>query len=186
MLKKYLSNKNIHKASTEELSSAYLRALQEEELADDIAEFMINRWLLKNTEVYNYFADELKKINPDFTQLEEIDHPTSVQIIERSNTLFGSPKTYLFAILNSVVLSPKSLEELAEKAKQEKQTHEEKLESKTKMQSIEEIQQNYEQQLAKITDKYEKKLQGLQKKYHQDVDSLKKQISALQKKLSQA
>lgn len=182
-VKKYLVNKNFQKATTEELVDAYIRALEEEELADDIAEFMINRWLLKNTEVYNFFADELKKINPDFTELEEIDHESSVQIVEKANSQFGAPKTYLFSVLNSVVLSPKAFDELAKQATQEKQIKEDQEQTQNQLRSIEDMQRNYDLQIARITDKYEKKLQGLQKKYLQDVESLKKQVSQLQKKL---
>ena len=184
-VKKYLSNKNFQKASTEDLTNAYIKALQEEELADDIAEFMINRWLLKNTEIYNFFAQELQQINPDFTELEEIAHDASLDIIERANQQFGAPKTYLFSVLNSVVFSPEAFDQLAKRAENEKEEQRSQEESYKQQQSLESMQRNYDQQLARITDKYEKKLQGLQKKYLQDTESLKKQIAQLHKKISQ-
>src|ERR1700726_3667878 len=70
-VKKYLSSKNIHKVTTEELAEAYQKAIQEEQ-GEELAEFITSRWLLKNSEMYEFFEKQLSQIHPDFTNLEEI------------------------------------------------------------------------------------------------------------------
>src|ERR1700753_103218 len=95
-VKKFLSSKNIHKVSTDELAQAYQKAIQEEEQGEELAEFITSRWLLKNSELYNFFEQQLSQINPDFTNLEEIELGQAQALIDASIHEFGAPHTYLF------------------------------------------------------------------------------------------
>lgn len=54
-VKKFLSSKNVHKVTIEELAEAYQKAIQEEEQGEELAEFITSRWLLKNSELYEFF-----------------------------------------------------------------------------------------------------------------------------------
>lgn len=182
-VKKFLGSKNIHKVTNEELSEAYLKAIQEEEQGENLAEFMTSRWLLKNSEMYEFFEAELMKINPDFASLEEIAPNHAQALIDASTNEFGALHTYLFSVLNSVVFPKESFEKLKKQAQQYQEKHEEETRLHADQANVEQMRKNFDRELARTVDKYEKKLTGLQKKYVTDVDSLKKQIAQLQRKL---
>lgn len=182
--KKYLSGKNVNKLTTEDFVQAYSQALDQEENAEEIAEFVTNRWLLKNTELYDYFERALTQISPDFTQLTEIDSQRSQEIVEGSVVLFGAPKTYLFSVMNSVVFPKDVYEKLDKRAKQEQQKVEEEETAQLERATQEAMKAQYEEKIARLMDKYSKKILGLEKKYLQDTEALRKQIVNLQKKLN--
>lgn len=181
-VKTYFENKNVNKLTAEELVAGYQQALAKEEKASDIAEFIFNRWLLKNTELYQYFEDSLTKIDPNFTDLKELSQDKSLIIAEGSVRHFGAPKTYIFSVINSVVFPKTVFDQLR---KQAAKSHEEESKEATiqkEQQSLAAMEKNHQLELARLTDKYEKKLLGLQKKYTLDTENLKKQIATLQRK----
>jgi hypothetical protein len=183
-MKKYFTGKNINKLVAEDLVHAYSIALEQEENAEGIAEFLTNRWLLKNTELYNYFENALSKISSDFTQITEIDKDRSREIIEGSITHFGAPRTYLFAVMNSVVFPKEIYEDLDQLAKESLKKMEQDEATHQKQLAHESLVQHHEEQMARLKDKYEKKLLGMERKYIQDMEALRKQIAALQKRLN--
>ena len=181
--KKFLASKNFQKASTEELAQAYQQAIAEEENGEEIAEFIASRWLLKNSELYHFFEEQLSKIDANFTELEELSPEHSQKLIQASNSEFGAPLTYLFAVLNSVVFPAESFQSLKKQAIEKNQQQMEESQSQEEQNSLDSMRRKFEQDVNRLTDKYEKKLSGLQKKYTTDIDTLKKQISQLQRKL---
>lgn len=181
-IKKYFPGKNINKLSSEELVQGYFAAVQSEDNGEDIAEFITNRWLLKNGDIYNYFETELRKINPDFTAIQKIEEPQAKRMVEESTKEFGAESTYLFSVINSVAFSDDIFADLSRKAEHEAKSAKQQAEESFARQNVEQMQRSFEQQIARLSDKYEKKLSGLQKKYIQDTEALKKQISALQRK----
>lgn len=182
-VKKFLASKNIHKLTTEELAQAYDKAIQEEEKGEDLAEFITSRWMIKNSELYEFFEKYLSQIQVDFASIEELTPQQSQTIIEAASHEFGAPRTYLFSVLNSVVFPRESFEKLKHKAKEQQTRQEEISRQAEENQSVEELCKEHEREMARLSDKYEKKLAGLQKKYLTDVEALKKQIAALQRKL---
>lgn len=184
-LKKYFSSQNINKLTIEEFSNGYNKAIEQEEKGEEIAEFIANRWLLKNNDLYQCFEEELQKITPDFTQLELLEDSQSRTILEKAVPSFGAIRTYLFSVLNGVVFSPVILEELHEEAQGERNREFAAQEAEEEQSSLESLQKNYEQKIVRLVDKYEKKLSGLEKRYHQDVGALKKQLATLQRRLEQ-
>ena len=183
-VKNYFPSKNINKLTTEELAEAYHNAIMQEENGDNIGEFIANRWLVKNSELYQYFEAELSKINPDFNEIAEISKEQAAPLMTNSVRQFGAFRTYVFCVLNSVVFPKQIFDELEKLAKDEIRVHEEEEKVEMEKSSIDSLHRSYEQQLARITDKYEKRLQGLQKKYLIDMEALKKQIASLQRKLN--
>jgi hypothetical protein len=179
--KKYFAGKNPSKLTVDELIHGYTRAIDEG--MEPLGEFIANRWLLKNSEIYNYFEIELMKIDPNFTELKELDKKASEGLIAGSVQHFGAPNTYLFSVLNSVVFPKDLYQELAQKAKKQMHEKEEQEKRHAEKQSLEEMRKDHERELARITDKYEKKLAGLQKKYDNDIEALKMQNAALQRKM---
>lgn len=183
-VKQYLGGKNPNKATVEELSEAYKNAVANGENGEDIAEFICNRWMLKHTDLYSHFEQELSKLFPNFSELEEIDEAHSKTLVANAVKEYGAPNTYQFCVINSVVFPKKVFEELSKKAASEADHAKKEETAKQELKTIEDCKTNYEQQIARLTDKYEKKLGGLQKKYTTDVDALKKQLATLQRKLT--
>jgi hypothetical protein len=184
-VKKFLSSKNMHKVTTEELAQAYRKAIQEEEKGEELAEFITSRWLLKNSELYEFFERQLSQINPDFTNLEEMDSAQAQALIEAAVEQFGAPYTYLFSVLNSVVFPQESFQKLRAQAQQHQEKQKEEERKNVDQLNVDQINKNFEREIERLTDKYEKKLMGLQKKYVTDIESLKKQIAQLQRKLQE-
>lgn len=182
-VKKYFNGKNINKLTLEELTQGYRDALSQEEKAEEIAEFMANRWLFKNSELYQFFEVQLSQINPNFQEIKEIEEKKGKKIIDEANSQFNPIRTYLFTIINSVAFSPVAIKELAQQAKDEASNCEREAEEEETRSASESIESFYEQKIARLTDKYEKKLIGLQKKYSIDLEGLKKQVASLQRKL---
>lgn len=181
--KTYFSNQNLNKITEEELTDGYLKAFGNEEDFEELGEFFANRWLIKNTDLYDFFELSLSKISPDFTSLEILEDPIAEDLMQKSIEKFGAPKAYIFSVFNSVVFPEKILNQFKSQAIEEKKQKEiEKIqEEKDELKRKEE--RNFEQIIARLTDKYEKKLSGLEKKYHADIATLKKQISNLEHKL---
>ncbi|CCB85997.1 MULTISPECIES: hypothetical protein [Parachlamydia] len=183
--KRYFASKNFNKLTVEDFVSAYSQAIEEvePERAEEIAEFIANRWLMRNAELYEFFEGKLNQINPNFQDIQELSPEQSKEILDDALNQFGSFRTYVFSILNSVVFPQIVYEDLRKKADQHIDQTLKQQELDKQERSLEAIKGFYEQQMARMQDKYEKKLSGMQKKYVHDVESLKKQISALQRKL---
>ncbi len=184
-VKKFLASKNIHKVTTDELAEAYQKAIQEEEKGEELAEFITSRWLLKNSDLYGFFEQQLSQINPDFTSLEEISPAQAQALIDASIHQFGAPHTYLFSVLNSVVFPKESFNKLKTKAQQHQEKEVQETQQATEKLTVEQMRKEFEREMGRLTDKYEKKLAGLQKKYVTDVETLKKQVAQLQRRLQQ-
>lgn len=182
--KKYFSNKNIQKLTLDELLEGYRLALAQESMAEALAEYISNRWLLKNSEIYHYFEEQLHRIDPHFNDLVEIEESKAHALMEDAILQFGAPKTYLFSVINSVVFPKNIYDQLGRRAQESVQEEEDNCKIAEEQHSLDMIHQSYQQQIARLTDKYEKKLLGLQKKYTVDVDRLNKQIALLQRKLN--
>lgn len=183
-VKQYFTGKNLNKLTADEIAQAYIHVIENGENAEQVAEFISNRWLLKNTELYQLFEQELSKINPNFNELEEIENHRALEMISKAVNEFGALKTYLFSILNSVVFSQEVYNILAAQADADIRQAELDEQAHTEMKSLQDMQRSHDQQIARLTDKYEKKLLGLQKKYSVDIEALKKQIVSLQRKLN--
>lgn len=184
-VKKFLSSKNIHKVSIDELSQAYQKAIQEEEQGEELAEFITSRWLLKNSDLYEFFEKQLSQINPDFTNLEEMTPTQAQTLIDASIVEFGAPHTYLFSVLNSVVFPSENFQKLKMQAQQHQNQQEEENQKNMEQMNAEQMRKSFDREIARLTDKYEKKLAGLQKKYVVDIENLKKQLAQLQRKMQE-
>jgi hypothetical protein len=182
-LKTYFPSKNPNKLTTEEMVKAYSHAVANADNGENLGEFLTNRWLLKNGDIYHYFEQELNAIAPNFTELSEIDKSKALPLMQHSVDKFGALATYLFSVLNSVVFPDEVYQALRQKAEAEVETEERNELLEKEKQADEDMQKAHAREIARLTDKYEKKLAGLQKKYVQDMDALKKQISALQRRL---
>jgi hypothetical protein len=176
--------KNPSKLTLEELTDAYTKAIAEGEDPEQLAEYIANRWVLKHSDIYYYFEQELAKINPEFSEIKKIDQQLATKIMERAIQQFGTITTYLFCVLNSVVFPEDVYKQLSSNASRQATEKKEEVKADTEKASLETLKRNHDQDIARLVDKYEKKLLGMQKKYLADTEMLKKQIANLQRKLS--
>lgn len=173
----YFGNRPINRLTSEEIFTAYEKELVEGN--SDLGDWVVNRWVFRNGDLYSHFAERLSEVNPEFSEIKSLTEEQSARILEGAAENFGAVAVYLFSMLNGVVFPAKVLKDLSnqavaakEKAKAEAQKH---AEEQTLIAKIEQ----QEREIAR----FESKLAGVQKKYNTDVEALKKQIRALQQRL---
>ncbi len=179
-VQKYFAKRPLDKLSVEEMADAYIKEIAEGN--EELGERVVAHWVMKNAEVYQLFATELSKVNPRFDEIESLPSDVSAFLLNTSLAQFGAVPTYVFCVMNAVVLTDEQLAKLRELALSEavqNNTQEEKKE----FPSIDVLKEHYEKEIRKLTEKYEKRMQGIERKYVQDVDGLKKQIAQLHKRL---
>ncbi len=173
---KLFEGKRFSGVSLEEMLTRCSSKLQEDE---ELAEWVASRWVFKHAEIYQFYSEELSKINPNFDEIASLDPAVEQQLVAESERLFGALNTYVFCVLNSVVLSEASYQRLkSDSLASLKSSCKEELPM-----SIDELRKKHELEILRITDRYEKKIQGLLRKYQVDIEGYKKQVSALQKKI---
>lgn len=174
---KHFSKKPFDKITNDEIKNVYLNEILEGN--EDLADWISSRWMLKNAEVYQFFSVYLSKINPNFEQIAEIPEIEAQSLMRASALQFGHTTTYIFSIINAVSFPESILQSLRSEALKEERLNavEEKAET------LEELKEKYEKEMAKITDRFEKRFAGMQKKYSDDIEGYKKQIKQLQRKL---
>ena len=181
-VQKYFTKNSVDKLSVENLAEAYSIELTGGN--EQIGEMIASRWVVKNGEIYQFFADALGRINPKFNEIEILTEEQGKNLMRQAVLEFGGISTYIFSILNSVKFDDTLFEELRQTAEVELKN--EKIESETQdgeVLSVEVLKVKHAQEVLKLTDKYEKRIAGLCKKYTQDIEGLKKQIAQLQRKM---
>jgi hypothetical protein len=181
-VQKHFAKKAVDKLTLQEFASAYQKEIAEGD--EDLGEKVIARWVLKNAELYQFFASELSKINPKFDEIDSISNEASAFLLNASIRQFGASATYIFSIINAVVFTEEQLSKLREIALAEK-ANEAPKEEKSSFGSIDAVKEHYEKEMRKLSEKCEKRMQGVERKYIQDVEGLKKQIAQLHKKLGE-
>lgn len=182
-VRKFLGGKPLSQLTVNELADAYHRAIQEEEKGEELAEFITARWLLRNQEMYQFFEDSLKQIDPAFDTLETLALEQAQPIVDESVRRFGPTGTYVFSVLNSVVFPSQVFEQLKQAALAAKQAEAATVERDEEQESLLRLNQNLERELSRLQEKQERKLSTLQKQHQVEVEGLKKQIAQLQRKV---
>lgn len=179
--KRYFLGKSTHLVSVEEMAAAYAKDIAAGNVG--LGEFIATRWILKNSDVYGYFEEQLKILTPDFEEIENLDPELSRKLVEESVEQFGATRTYLFSVFNSVVFPLELYEKLRLQAEEETQKAMEHEENIQVEETLQVMQKRHSRELNALNDRHEKKLRGLQRKYLYDTEVLKGQIRKLQKRL---
>lgn len=174
----YFGNRPQNRLTSAEIFGAY-----EKELAkgnEDLAAWVVNRWVFKHGDLYQHFADRLAKINPKFDEIQTLSEEESLGILEGAAESFGAIPTFLFALLNGVVFPKKILENLKKEAEIARENREASAKQALEELSFEKTIAAQSREIQRLNDK----IKGVLKKYEKDTESLKKQIKALQKKVN--
>lgn len=178
--KVHFGNRPLNRLTNEEICSAY-----EKELSlgnnQEMAEWVVNRWVFRHGDIYQHFADRLSQINPEFSEIKTLDDQMSEKVLAGAPEKFGSLPIYIFTILNGVVLSSAAIEKLRLNAEKEEASKKANEAATSKQASLEEMIESQKTEILRLEKKYEEKLAGVVKKHATDVEALKKQIRALQK-----
>ncbi len=174
----YFGNRPQNRLTAEEIFSAYEAELVKGNQA--LSEWVVNRWVFKNGDLYQHFAERLGEINPDFDQIKHLTEEESRRILDGAAASFGAISTFLFALLNGVVFPQSILDLLRKEAEVEKASLEKQAESNAAQQSLEKTIAIHQREIGRLNDK----IAGVQKKYDRDTEMLKKQIKTLQQKLN--
>lgn len=174
---KYFGNRPKNRLTTEEIFTAYDKELLKGN--EDLAEFVVNRWVFKNGDLYQHFEGRLSELNPDFSQIEKLTLEESQKVLEGAVDSFGAIPTFIFSLLNGVVFPQSVLDELGTLAEAERKQRDSKVNENQEEQNTQKVIASQKREIAR----FESKILGVQKKYARDTEALKKQIKALQKKL---
>lgn len=174
----YFGNRPQNRLTSEEIFAAYEKELLQGN--EELAEWVVNRWVFKHGDLYQHFAERLSHVNPDFDQIHQLTEEESQTILEGAAESFGAIPTFLFSLLNGVVFPEAILERLRKAAEVEKDAQEKEAQVNSQQQSLEKIIAAHQREISRLNDK----IAGVQKKYTTDTEGLKKQIKALQQKLN--
>lgn len=120
LVRKYFVRKMVEKLTLEELTEGYLQEVKEGN--EEVGDWITSRWMLKNAEIYHFFAEKLAEINPQFDEIEVLDEKQGWELMREAVGIYGSSLTYVFCILNSVAFNEAIYKELREHALAELQS----------------------------------------------------------------
>jgi hypothetical protein len=172
----YFGNRPQNRLTADEIFAAYEKELLKGN--DDLAEWVVNRWVFKHGDLYKHFADRLSEVNPNFDEIKQLSEEESSRILDGAAESHGAIPTFIFSLLNGVVFPQTVLDRLRKAAEVEKVAREKKAVRDAEQESLEKILAAHQREVARLQDK----INGVQKKYEKDTEALKKQIKALQKK----
>ena len=181
--KMHFGTRPLNRLTNEEICAVYEKELLQGN-NEEMGEWVVNRWVFRNGDIYQHFAERLSQIHPDFDQIENLNEEQSKQVLEGAAASFGALPVYIFTILNGVVFPSPVLELLRSKAEQEQASQAEKREEVEKTEGLEQALERCKSELGRLEKKYEEKLAGVMKKYTTDVEALKNQVRSLQKKIN--
>lgn len=177
----HFGNRPLNRISGEELIQAYEKKLLSGD--EELSQWVVNRWVFKNGDIYAHFAQRLEAIDSNYDSLDVLSPSQSEEVLKGALERFGAVSTYLFSVLNEVVFPPSVFEKLRCLAEGETSRRSLVNQGEKKSPSVEELKASHEQAIAKMQEKWEGKIAGILKKYTQDVEALKAQVRSLQKKL---
>ena len=170
----------VQRITIEEMRAVYLQQI----LAghERLAEFIANRWLFRNMDIYRFFEQSLEKISPEFEKITEVPAEQAEALLKAACEQFGCEKTFCFVAINDVAL-PKPL---FEKLQREALEH---LSSRQKDQPADEQEEAaglLRAEMDRLKERHEKKVAEMTKKHQQEVQRLQKEIFQLKADLQSA
>jgi hypothetical protein len=178
----YFGNRPQSRLSFEEIQEAFAKELLQGN--EEMAEWVVNRWVFKHGDLYTHFAERMMAINPQFDEIVEFTLPQSEQVLKGAAEAFGAKAVYFFSILNKVVFPASVLERLRAAAAAEVSAEKSEAVANEQAQDLSKLVERHSREMSRLNEKFEQKIAGVLKKYTLDVDALKKQVRALQQQLA--
>ena len=178
----HFGNRPLNRLTSEEILQVYAKVLFEGN--EELSEWVVNRWVFQNGEIYRHFADRLAQINPDFDAIVSLDEKQSDFVLKGAVEAFGALTVYVFSILNRVVLPQSVFSALRKAVESEEAEKGAQEEARVEQESIEQMRKRHEKELARCREKCDDKIAGVVKKYALETESYKKQIRALQHQIN--
>ena len=106
----HFSSKVLLKLTVEDFLGVYPAVIAKGH--EKLAEFIVNRWLLKHLPIYTFFEARLKVLNPKIEEIVQIEPKLAETLIQEAISQFGPIDTYIFCIFNSVSFTSVTFEQL--------------------------------------------------------------------------
>ena len=178
-VREHFAGMPLHRITVDEMRAVYLRLI----LAgnDHLAEFVANRWLFRNMELYSFFEKALSQVSPEFEKIAELTIDQAKAIIEEASEKFGCESVFCFVVINEVVIPQEVFDKLQRKAveslgKRQKEADAQELS----------VEDKYRQEIERLKERQEKKIQEMTKRQQQEVQRLHNEIHLLKSELAQA
>lgn len=177
-VREHFSGMPLHRITIEEMRAVYLRLILGGN--DQLAEFVSNRWLFRNMELYNFFEQALSEVSPDFEKIPELTQEQAEKLIQQASEKFGCENVFCFVVVNEVVIPQDVFNKLQRQA----------VEALAKRQKEEEdgectSQDKWRQEIERLKERQEKKIQEMIKRQQQEVQRLNSEIAKLKEALAQ-
>jgi hypothetical protein len=103
--------------TTDEIVAAFSKELIAGD--EDMAEWVVHRWLERNEDLYEHFAERLFEINPEFDKIKLLSPSESSQVLDGAKESFGAKNVYLLSVMNGVVFPEEVFATLRKDAEEE-------------------------------------------------------------------
>jgi hypothetical protein len=177
-VRKFFAGKPVARISLDEMRAVYMQQI----LAgnDQIADFIANRWLFRNMDLYRFFEEELQKVSPEFEKIKELSVEETEKLFEKALKSFSLEKIFCFVVINEVAFNPVFFENLQKQAlealsKRQKEQPEENSNKEVLL---------LKEEMERIKERHEKKIQEMKRQHQQEIGRFQNEILSLKKELS--
>ena len=178
-VREHFAGMPLHRITVDEMRVVYLRLI----LAGNahLAEFISNRWLFRNMELYTLFEKALSEVSPDFEKISELTAEQAERLIQEASDKFGAESVFCFVAMNDVVIPQDVFERLQRQAveslaKRQKEADAQEVSSEEKLRL----------EVERLKERQEKKIQEMTKRQQQEVQRLNVEIAKLKSELQQS
>lgn len=168
----------VQRISLEEMRTVYLQQI----LAghERLAEFVANRWLFRNMDLYRFFEQALEKVSPDFEKITELTVEQADQLITEASEKFTIEKVFCFVAINEVAVPKEPFDRLQRLALESLSKRQKEMPSS----DDEGSEERWRGEMDRMKERHEKKVAEMAKKHQQEVQRLQKEITQLKCDLS--
>ena len=176
--------KNFQGKPLAQITSDEIRAVYADQIMqghETLGEFVTNRWIFKNLDLYRYFERKLLAIRPDFDAITELTDAQAQDIIEDGLKHFSLDDLFIFITLNSVALPKDKLQNLGDRALD----HLSKSKKEEEMAQENSAKEGLQQIIARLTVRFEDKMDEQKKRYEFEIKKLTSEVQKLKNQLKE-
>lgn len=178
-VREHFSGMPLHRITVDEMRAVYLRLILGGN--EHLAEFVSNRWLFRNMELYTLFEKTLSEVSPDFEKISELSVQQAERLIQEASSKFGSENVFCFVVLNDVVVPQDVFDRLQRQAVEDLAKRQREAESQEVP-----VEEKYRLEIERLKDRQEKRIQEMTKRHQQELQRLNGEIAKLKNELQQA